>query len=133
MDNTKFNTMAADDNNWRTQSARQTMVAKIEEVIQRSGMQVARNSSEMENHVFMKAKTREEYMNMIAKLILHHNPNRIKEAQTCKCKIKISLVQEIKCQTKVDSSLRGQTVNQAWLQILLMLYKTWRHKAQETK
>ncbi|VVC93177.1 unnamed protein product [Leptidea sinapis] len=71
MDNTKFNTMAADDNNWRTQSARQTMVAKIEEVIQRSGMQVARNSSEMENHVFMKAKTREEYMNMIAKLILH--------------------------------------------------------------
>lgn len=42
-----------------------------EEVIQRSGMQVARNSSEMENHVFMKAKTREEYMNMVAKLILH--------------------------------------------------------------
>lgn len=34
-------------------------------------MQVARNSSEMENHVFMKAKTREEYMNMVAKLILH--------------------------------------------------------------
>lgn len=42
-----------------------------EEVIQRSGMQVARNSSEMENHVFMKAKSREEYMNMVAKLILH--------------------------------------------------------------
>ena len=42
-----------------------------EEVIQRSGMQVARNSSEMENHVFLKAKTREEYMNMVAKLILH--------------------------------------------------------------
>lgn len=34
-------------------------------------MQVARNSSEMENHVFKKAKTREEYMNMVAKLILH--------------------------------------------------------------
>ncbi|CAK1549608.1 unnamed protein product [Leptosia nina] len=62
--------MASDDN-WRTQSSRQGIVAKIEEVIQRSGMQVARNSSEMENHVFMKAKTREDYMNMIAKLILH--------------------------------------------------------------
>lgn len=42
-----------------------------EEVIQRSGVQIGRNSSEMENHVFMKAKTREDYMNMVAKLILH--------------------------------------------------------------
>ncbi|XP_047042149.1 mediator of RNA polymerase II transcription subunit 15 isoform X2 [Helicoverpa zea] len=71
MDNLKqFNTMASDDN-WRTQAFRQSVVSKIEEVIQRSGVQVARNSSEMENHVFMKAKTREEYMNMVAKLILH--------------------------------------------------------------
>lgn len=41
-------------------------------------MQVARNSSEMENHVFTKAKTREEYMNMVAKLILHVR-------EMCKC------------------------------------------------
>ncbi|KAG6454009.1 hypothetical protein O3G_MSEX008445 [Manduca sexta] len=65
-----MNTMASDDN-WRTQGFRQSVVSKIEEVIQRSGMHVARNSSEMENHVFTKAKTREEYMNMVAKLILH--------------------------------------------------------------
>ncbi|XP_073941346.1 LOW QUALITY PROTEIN: mediator complex subunit 15 [Choristoneura fumiferana] len=65
-----FPSMGSEDN-WRTQSFRQSVVSKIEEVIQRSGMQVARNSSEMENHVFMKAKTREEYMNMVAKLILH--------------------------------------------------------------
>ncbi|XP_047544948.1 mediator of RNA polymerase II transcription subunit 15 isoform X1 [Vanessa atalanta] len=71
MDNLKFSAMGSDDNNWRTQSVRQTVVSKIEEVIQRSGMQVARNSNEMENHVFMKAKNREEYMNMVAKLILH--------------------------------------------------------------
>ncbi|CAH2234715.1 jg4701 [Pararge aegeria aegeria] len=71
MDNMKqFNTMGSDDN-WRTPSFRQTVVSKIEEVIQRSGMQVARNSSDMENHVFMKAKNRDEYMNMVAKLILH--------------------------------------------------------------
>ncbi|KAL4719491.1 hypothetical protein ACJJTC_002122 [Scirpophaga incertulas] len=71
MDNFKqFNTMGSDDN-WRAPSFRQSVVAKIEEVIQKSGMQVARNSSEMENHVFSKAKTREEYMNMVAKLILH--------------------------------------------------------------
>ncbi|CAG5048317.1 unnamed protein product [Parnassius apollo] len=59
------------EDNWRTSNFRQSVVSKIEEVIQRSGMQVARNSSEMENHVYMKAKTREEYMNMVAKLILH--------------------------------------------------------------
>ncbi|XP_041977979.1 mediator of RNA polymerase II transcription subunit 15 [Aricia agestis] len=71
MDNLKqFNSMGAEDN-WRSQSFRQSVVSKIEEVIQRSGMQVARNSSEMENHVFMKAKSREDYMNMVAKLILH--------------------------------------------------------------
>ncbi|XP_023941028.1 mediator of RNA polymerase II transcription subunit 15 [Bicyclus anynana] len=71
MDNLKqFNTMGSDDN-WRTQSFRQTVISKIDEVIQRSGMQVARNSSEMENHVFLKAKNRDEYMNMVAKLILH--------------------------------------------------------------
>ncbi|XP_028027750.1 mediator of RNA polymerase II transcription subunit 15 [Bombyx mandarina] len=63
--------MASDDNNWRTQSFRQNVVSKIEEAIQRSGMQVARNSSEMETHVFLKAKNRDEYMNMVAKLILH--------------------------------------------------------------
>ncbi|KPI98526.1 Mediator of RNA polymerase II transcription subunit 15 [Papilio xuthus] len=71
MDNLKqFNTMGSEDN-WRTSNFRQNVVSKIEDVIQRSGMQVARNSSEMENHVYMKAKTREEYMNMVAKLILH--------------------------------------------------------------
>lgn len=60
-----------DDNSWRTPSVRQNVVSKIEEAIQSSGMQVARNSSEMENHVYMKAKNRDEYMNMVAKLILH--------------------------------------------------------------
>lgn len=49
-----------------------------EEAIQSSGMQVARNSSEMENHVFLKAKNKDEYMNMVSKLILH-----VKEM--CKC------------------------------------------------
>ncbi|KAI5633003.1 hypothetical protein NE865_14301 [Phthorimaea operculella] len=66
----QFSAMGSEEN-WRTQGFRQSVVSKIEQVIQQSGMQVARNSSEMENHVFMKAKTREEYMNMVAKLILH--------------------------------------------------------------
>ncbi|XP_047987105.1 mediator of RNA polymerase II transcription subunit 15 [Leguminivora glycinivorella] len=71
MDNLKMFSSMGSEENWRTPTFRQGVVSKIEEVIQRSGMQVARNSSEMENHVFNKAKTREEYMNMVAKLILH--------------------------------------------------------------
>ena len=40
-------------------------------MIQKSGMNTSRNSIEMENHVFMKAKTREEYLGFVARLILH--------------------------------------------------------------
>lgn len=34
-------------------------------------MATARNSVDMENHVFQKAKTREEYLGLVARLILH--------------------------------------------------------------
>lgn len=34
-------------------------------------MSTTRNSIEMENHVFLKAKTKEEYLSMVARLILH--------------------------------------------------------------
>ncbi|XP_066597395.1 mediator of RNA polymerase II transcription subunit 15-like isoform X2 [Prorops nasuta] len=62
--------MATDDS-WRTQSFRQSVVSKIEEAIQISGMPASKNSIEMENHVFQKAKTREEYLGFVARLILH--------------------------------------------------------------
>ncbi|GLV41804.1 Mediator complex subunit 15 [Carabus blaptoides fortunei] len=63
--------MAAEDNSWRTQAFRQSVVSKIDEAIQRSGMSTSRNSVDMENHVFQKAKTREEYLGLVARLILH--------------------------------------------------------------
>lgn len=34
-------------------------------------MQTSKNSMEMENHVFQKAKTKEEYLAFVARLILH--------------------------------------------------------------
>lgn len=34
-------------------------------------MNNTRNSIDMENHVFMKAKTKEEYLGFVARLILH--------------------------------------------------------------
>lgn len=63
--------MAADENSWRTQSFRHSVVAKIDEAVQMSGMPTAKNSAEMENHVFQKAKSKEEYLGFVARLILH--------------------------------------------------------------
>ncbi|XP_051168893.1 mediator of RNA polymerase II transcription subunit 15 [Leptopilina boulardi] len=63
--------MASDDTSWRTPSFRQGMASRIEEAIQKSGMPTAKNSSDMESHVFMKAKNKEEYLSFIARLILH--------------------------------------------------------------
>ncbi|KAJ8935254.1 hypothetical protein NQ314_012912, partial [Rhamnusium bicolor] len=61
----------ADENSWRTNTFRQSVVAKIDEAIRQSGMNTSRNSIEMENHVFQKAKSKEEYLGFVARLILH--------------------------------------------------------------
>ncbi|XP_046466928.1 mediator of RNA polymerase II transcription subunit 15 [Neodiprion pinetum] len=63
--------MAADESSWRTPAFRQSVVAKIDEAILRSGMPTSKNSVEMENHVFQKAKTKEDYLGFVARLILH--------------------------------------------------------------
>ncbi|CAG9825305.1 unnamed protein product [Phaedon cochleariae] len=60
-----------DENSWRTPAFRQSVVAKVDEAIRQSGMNTSRNSLEMENHVFQKAKTKEEYLGFVARLILH--------------------------------------------------------------
>ncbi|XP_033216804.1 mediator of RNA polymerase II transcription subunit 15 [Belonocnema kinseyi] len=63
--------MASEDTSWRTQTFRQGIAARIEEAIQKSGMPTAKNSSDMESHVFLKAKSKEEYLGFVARLILH--------------------------------------------------------------
>lgn len=40
-------------------------------MVRQSGMNTARNSVDMENQVYMKAKTKEEYLGFVARLILH--------------------------------------------------------------
>ncbi|XP_057327713.1 mediator of RNA polymerase II transcription subunit 15-like [Microplitis mediator] len=63
--------MTTEETSWRTQTFRQSVITKIDEAIQKSGMPTAKNSIEMENHVFQKAKTKEEYLGFVARLILH--------------------------------------------------------------
>ncbi|XP_055642457.1 mediator of RNA polymerase II transcription subunit 15 [Toxorhynchites rutilus septentrionalis] len=61
----------AEDNSWKTSSFRQSVVNKINEAIQQSGMASNKNGLEMENHVFQKARNKDEYLGYVARLILH--------------------------------------------------------------
>ncbi|VVC44520.1 Hypothetical protein CINCED_3A025157 [Cinara cedri] len=61
----------SDDDVWRTSSFRQNVVNKIEEAVAQSGMPTQKNSLEMENHVFSKANSKDEYLNFVARLLLH--------------------------------------------------------------
>ncbi|GAB0095223.1 Mediator of RNA polymerase II transcription subunit 15 [Sergentomyia squamirostris] len=61
----------SEDNSWLTPSFRQNVVAKINEAIQSSGMNTSNSGVEMENHVFVKARTKDEYLSFVARLILH--------------------------------------------------------------
>ncbi|OXA52868.1 mediator of RNA polymerase II transcription subunit 15 [Folsomia candida] len=60
-----------DDGIWRTQSFRHNMVAKIEEAILHCGAPTNKNAAEMENQVYSKATTKNEYLSFVARLILH--------------------------------------------------------------
>ncbi|XP_016842407.1 mediator of RNA polymerase II transcription subunit 15 isoform X1 [Nasonia vitripennis] len=60
-----------DPNSWRTPTFRQSMIAKIDEHIQKYQIPMVKNASDMENHVFMKAKTKDDYLSFVARLILH--------------------------------------------------------------
>ncbi|XP_058794310.1 mediator of RNA polymerase II transcription subunit 15-like isoform X2 [Phymastichus coffea] len=60
-----------DPNMWKTPTFRQSMIAKIEEEMQKYQISMSKNASDMESHLFMKAKSKDEYLAFIAKLIIH--------------------------------------------------------------
>uniref|UniRef100_A0A182NUI6 Mediator of RNA polymerase II transcription subunit 15 n=1 Tax=Anopheles dirus TaxID=7168 RepID=A0A182NUI6_9DIPT len=61
----------AEDNSWKTSNFRQSVVNKINEAIQQTGMTSSKNGIEMESHVFHKARNKDEYLGFVARLILH--------------------------------------------------------------
>lgn len=62
--------MAEDPNEWQSKSSRQKAIQHIEEAIRVSGNPTNKTSSEMESHVFQRAKTRDEYLGFLGRLIL---------------------------------------------------------------
>ncbi|XP_054724200.1 LOW QUALITY PROTEIN: mediator of RNA polymerase II transcription subunit 15-like [Uloborus diversus] len=72
----------AQEGSWRSQNFRQNVRGKIEEAIRQSGNPTTKSVAEMENHVFQKAKTKEEYLSFVARLIIHVREMNSKKAMT---------------------------------------------------
>ena len=55
---------------WQSEAFRMSMVKKLEEAIQEYGLQGQRDPQTIEQQVFTRAKTREDYLNSISCFIL---------------------------------------------------------------
>ncbi|XP_031618871.1 mediator of RNA polymerase II transcription subunit 15 [Contarinia nasturtii] len=65
---------------WRSPTYRQNVVEKINEALQNVG--IMKSASEMENQVFQKASSHDEYRNMVAKIVLHMQSQKNKKQQS---------------------------------------------------
>ncbi|XP_022093236.1 mediator of RNA polymerase II transcription subunit 15-like [Acanthaster planci] len=59
------------EDEWKTEAFRSKVVAQIDDEVHKTGNPTAKSSREMENHVFQKAKNREEYLALVARLMIH--------------------------------------------------------------
>ncbi|KAK2832888.1 hypothetical protein Q5P01_016777 [Channa striata] len=59
------------DSDWRSPQFREKVVAQIEEAMRKAGTVHTKSSTDMENDVYVKAKSREEYLSLVARLIIH--------------------------------------------------------------
>ncbi|XP_034045864.1 mediator of RNA polymerase II transcription subunit 15-like [Thalassophryne amazonica] len=66
------------DSDWRSPQFRQKVVAQIEDAMRKAGTAHTKSSKDMENHVYVKAKSREEYLSLVARLIISLQETSIK-------------------------------------------------------
>ncbi|RVE70095.1 hypothetical protein OJAV_G00084220 [Oryzias javanicus] len=61
------------DSDWRSTQFRQKVVAQIDDAMRKAGPSTTAHKSgtDMENQVYNKAKTRDEYLSLVARLIIH--------------------------------------------------------------
>ena len=62
------NTMSDDD--WQKEAFRMSMVKRLEQTIQENGLQGQKDPQTMENQIFMRSKTKQDYLNCIARFML---------------------------------------------------------------
>jgi len=63
--------MSGQPQEWQTDVFRSSLVRKLEEAIRDSGNQTEKNAVDLEKQVFHRAKSKEEYLGYVARLILH--------------------------------------------------------------
>ncbi|XP_061387400.1 mediator of RNA polymerase II transcription subunit 15-like [Musca vetustissima] len=56
---------------WQSQKFRQNVINKINEMLQNTSQDGSKNAGVMENHIFKKSKTKDEYLGLVAKLFMH--------------------------------------------------------------
>ncbi|XP_057267268.1 mediator of RNA polymerase II transcription subunit 15 isoform X4 [Pezoporus wallicus] len=69
------------ETDWRSSTFRQKLVSQIDDAMRKAGVAHNKSSKDMESHVFMKAKTREEYLSLVARLIIHFRDIHNKKSQ----------------------------------------------------
>nr|CAH0106414.1 unnamed protein product [Daphnia galeata] len=60
-----------EEEDWKSFDFRQNVIAKIEGAMWISGNPTTKSASEMENHFFEKSNNKEEYLNHLARLLVH--------------------------------------------------------------
>jgi len=68
-----------DQNEWQTQAFRAKIVSKLENMMRSSQAQMPKSSVEMEEYVFQKAHSKEEYLDLVARVLLSVNDHNNKE------------------------------------------------------
>ncbi|GAB1607364.1 mediator of RNA polymerase II transcription subunit 15-like isoform X2 [Argonauta hians] len=58
-------------NEWKAAEFRSRVVLQIENALKQSGTKIPKSSVETEKHLYQKAKTKEEYLDLLSKLIIH--------------------------------------------------------------
>ena len=66
---------------WASPCLRQMVVQQIEDTLQKFGNISAKTSQEYEQHILDKAHSRDDYLQMVARLILHIKEVRGKDAE----------------------------------------------------
>ncbi|XP_039770991.1 mediator of RNA polymerase II transcription subunit 15-like isoform X3 [Ornithorhynchus anatinus] len=73
--------MEAEGQDWRSAAFRQKLVSQIDDVMRKAGVAHSKSSKDMESHVFLKAKNREEYLSLVARIIIHFRDIHYEKSQ----------------------------------------------------
>ena len=63
--------MSGGNENWATPTVRAMVIQQIEDTYHNYGNPTQKNSEEVEKHIFERARTRDDYLQLVARLILH--------------------------------------------------------------